>query len=93
MASTTLTVRLAPELKDRLGTLAERTRRTKSFLAGEAIAGYVERELEIVAGIERGLDDMTAGRVVPHEDVMAEIDATIKPANPSKQAKTRRPKR
>ncbi len=61
MASTTLTVRLAPELKDRLGTLAERTRRTKSFLAGEAIAGYVERELEIVAGIERGLDDMTAG--------------------------------
>ncbi len=87
MASTTLTVRLPPELKDRLGKLAERTRRTKSFLAEEAIAGYVERELEIVAGIERGLDDMKAGRVVPHEDVMADIDATIK------NAKTKRPKR
>ncbi|MCH7544275.1 MAG: CopG family ribbon-helix-helix protein [Proteobacteria bacterium] len=87
MASTTLTVRLAPELKDRLGKLAERTRRTKSFLAGEAIAGYVERELEIVSGIERGLDDMKAGRVVSHEDVMADIDATIK------KAKTKRPKR
>ncbi len=86
MASTTLTVRLPPELKDRLGKLAERTRRTKSFLAWEAIAGYVERELEIVAGIERGLDDMMAGRVVPHEDVMADIDATIK------RAKTRPPK-
>ena len=86
MASTTLTVRLPPELKDRLGKLAERTRRTKSFLAGEAIAGYVERELEIVSGIERGLDDMMAGRVVPHEDVMADIDATIK------RAKTRPPK-
>ncbi len=58
MASTTLTVRLPLELKDRLGKLAERTRRTKSFLAGEAISGYVERELEIVAGIERGLDEM-----------------------------------
>ncbi len=81
MASTTLTVRLPPKLKDRLGELAERTRRTKSFLAGEAIAGYVERELEIVSGIERGLDDMKAGRVVPHEDVMADIDATIKKAN------------
>ncbi len=86
MASTTLTVRLPAELKDRLGELAERTRRTKSFLAWEAINGYVERELEIVAGIERGLDDMKAGRVVPHEDVVADIDATIK------KAKTRPPK-
>ena len=82
MGSTTLTVRLPSELKNRLGELAERTRRTKSFLAWEAINGYVERELEIVAGIERGLDDMKAGRVVPHEDVVADIDATIKKAKP-----------
>ena len=84
MASTTLTVRLPPELKKRLGKLAERTRRTKSFLAGEAIAGYVEREMDIVAGIERGLEDREAGRVVPHEDVMADIDATIARAGPGK---------
>ena len=85
MASTTLTVRLTPELKARLGKLAERTRRTKSFLAGEAIGDYVERELEIVAGIERGLDDMKAGRVVPHDEVMADIDATIKKAKPTRR--------
>ena len=85
-ASTTLTVRLPSSLKDRLGKLAEQTRRTKSFLAGEAIARYVGRELEIVAGIEHGLDDMKAGRVVPHEDVVADVEATIK------KAKTRRPK-
>ena len=87
MASTTLTVRLTPELKARLGKLAEQTHRTRSFLAGEAIGSYVERELEIVAGIERGLDDMKAGRVVPHEDVMADIEATIK------EAETKRRKR
>jgi len=75
MESTTLTVRLTPELKRRLGELAERTRRTRSFLAGEAIADYVARELAIVAGIERGLEDMRAGRVVPHEEVMADVDA------------------
>lgn len=85
MASTTLTVRLTPELKARLGKLAERTQRTKSFLAGEAIGNYVARELEIVAGIERGLDDMKAGRVVAHEDVMADIDATIKKAKPARR--------
>ena len=49
-AGTTLTVRLSPEVKDRLGELAARTRRTKSFLAGEAIADYVARG----AGDRRG---------------------------------------
>ena len=80
MGNTTLTVRVSPELKERLGKLAEQTQRTKSFLAGEAIAGYVERELEIVAGIGRGLADMKAGRVVPHEEVMAEIDGIVEAA-------------
>lgn len=77
MESTTLTVRLEPKLKDLLGKLATHTQRTKSFLAGQAIAGYVERELQIIEGIEHGLEDMKAGRVIPHEEVMAQIDATI----------------
>jgi predicted transcriptional regulator len=80
MESTTLTVRLTPELKERLGELAERTRRTRSFLAGEAIAGYVEHELEIIAGIERGVEDMKAGRVVPHDEAMARLRQTIRKA-------------
>ena len=84
MSSTTLTVRLPPELKDRLGELAERTRRTKSFLAGEAIGGYVERELEIVAGIERGLGDTKDGRVVPHDEAMRRIRKTIDNATKTK---------
>jgi len=84
MASTTLTVRLPAELKDRLGELAERTRRTKSFLAGEAIGDYVEREMAIVAGIERGLDDMKAERVVPHDKAMRRIRKTIDTATDAK---------
>jgi predicted transcriptional regulator len=84
MASTTLTVRLPAELKDRLGELAERTRRTKSFLAGEAIGNYVERELAIVAGIERGLGDMKDGRVVPHDKAMRRIRKTIDNATKTK---------
>ena len=83
MTTTTLTVRLTPELKDRLSLLAERTRRTKSFLAGEAIADYVARELEIVQGIERGLDDMRSGRVTPHDEAMRRVRATIDKAQES----------
>lgn len=76
----TLTVRLSAELTERLGELAARTRRAKSALAREAIGDYVARELEIIAGIGRGLDDMKAGRVVAHEDVMSDIGATNKGA-------------
>jgi predicted transcriptional regulator len=82
MASSTLTVRLPSELKDDLGRLAAHTRRTRSFLAGEAIAGYVERELQIIEGVERGLADMKAGNIVAHDEVMAEIEQTIASARP-----------
>lgn len=85
-SSTTLTVRLAPKVKQRLGRLARETKRTRSFLAGEAIASYVERELEIVAGIERGLADMNAGRLVPHDQAMRRIRATIGRARKAKKA-------
>jgi predicted transcriptional regulator len=37
----------------------------------------VDRETKIVEGIKRGIADAKAGRVVPHEVAMAEIDAVI----------------
>jgi predicted transcriptional regulator len=75
--STTLTVRVSPEVKERLGRLAEHTKRTSSYLAGEAIADFVDRELAIVEGIERGLEDMKADRVTPHKDAMRRLRATV----------------
>mgnify|MGYP000252802334 CR=1 FL=1 len=40
--STTMTIRLEPELKQRLEQLAETTHRSKSFLAVEALRDFVE---------------------------------------------------
>lgn len=68
--STTMTIRVDPDLKDRLGRLAKETRRSRSFLASEAVEAYVNRELAIVDGIERGLSDVDAGRTVDHETAM-----------------------
>lgn len=79
-ASTTMTIRISTDVKDKLGRLAEDTRRSKSFLAGEAVEAYVERELEIIDGIRRGIADVEAGRVVPHEVAMNEVYATIESA-------------
>ena len=75
--STTMTIRLAPEVKEKLGRLALDTRRSRSFLAAEAVGAYVDRELAIIGGIQRGLADVEADRMVSHEDAMTEIHAAI----------------
>jgi len=40
--STTMTIRLEPELKSRLDNLAAVTHRSKSFLASEAVREFIE---------------------------------------------------
>lgn len=82
-ASTTMTIRVTPDLKEKLGRLAQGTRRTRSYLAAEAVEAYVNRELEIIEGIQRGLADMDAGRVTPHDEAMDRIDAAIAAASKS----------
>jgi predicted transcriptional regulator len=77
MSSTTLTVRVSPAVKKRLGRLAGHTKRTSSYLAGEAIADFVDRELAIVEGIKGGLEDMNAGRVTPHKTAIRRLRATV----------------
>ena len=76
-ATETMTIRVSAETKRKLERIADDTRRSKSFLAGEAVTAYVDRELEIIEGIKRGLADVEAGRVVSHDEAMAEIYAAI----------------
>ena len=78
--STTMTIRLDPQLKAKLGRLADGTRRSRSFLAAEAVEAYVDRELAIIEGIERGLADVETGRMVSHEDAMTSVRQAIEDA-------------
>jgi predicted transcriptional regulator len=75
--STKHTVEISAATQERLTELAEKTRRPSDVLANEALAAYVQQELDIIAGIEEGLADIAAGRVTPHEEVDAEIRALI----------------
>ena len=86
-ASTTMTIRVRPDVKEKLDRIASDTQRSKSFLAGEAVAAYVERELEIIDGIKRGMADAAAGRVVPHDEAMAELYAVIDAAEAKRAGK------
>lgn len=74
---TTITVALEPEVDSQLARLAERTQRTPASVAAEAIAVHVARETKVIDAIHRGIADMKAGRLVRHDEAMAELDAAI----------------
>jgi RHH-type transcriptional regulator, rel operon repressor / antitoxin RelB len=67
--TTTLSLRIDTNIKKQLEVLAKRARRSKSFLAAEAIAAYVEAESWQLDEIQAGLKELDEGRSVVHEDV------------------------
>ena len=75
----TLSIRLDAGTKRRLDVLAKRSRRTKSFLAAEAITAYVEAEEWQLREIRNGLEELDAGRGVSHEKVSKWLRSWGKP--------------
>ena len=69
--STTMTVRLEDEIKDRLDQLAEATQRSKSFLAAEAIRAFVETNEWQIGEIRAALREADAGDFASDKDVAA----------------------
>jgi predicted transcriptional regulator len=74
--NTTMTVRLPSEVGEKLEALARGTKRSKAYLAGEAIAAFVERNAWQVARIKAALEEAQSGRPgVPHEEVEEWMDS------------------
>lgn len=69
--STTMTVRLEDDVKDRLDVLAEATQRSKSFLAAEAIRAYVENNEWQIGEIQAALQEADAGDFASDSEVAA----------------------
>ncbi len=69
--STTMTVRLEDEIRDRLDQLAEATQRSKSFLAAEAIRAFVETNEWQILEIRAALREADAGDFASDKDVAA----------------------
>ena len=67
--STTLSVRIDARTKKQLEALAGRARRSKSFLAAEAITAFVAAETWQLNEMEAGLKELEAGQGVPHKQV------------------------
>jgi predicted transcriptional regulator len=74
-----LSVRVDASVKKRLEALAKHARRSKSFLAAEAIAAYVQAEEWQLGEVQQGLKELDAGQTVSHERVSTWLRSWGKP--------------
>ncbi len=65
----TLSIRIDSETKRRLDALSKRARRSKSFLAAEAIAAYVQSEEWQLGEIQAGIAELDRGKALSHDKV------------------------
>lgn len=65
----TLSIRIDSETKKRLDALSKRSRRSKSFLAAEAITAFVESEEWQLGEVHKGLEELDSGLTVNHDKV------------------------
>ena len=65
----TLSIRIDADIRKRLDVLSKRSKRSKSFLAAEAIAAYVESEEWQLGEIQTGIAEFESGQEVSHEKV------------------------
>ena len=69
--STTMTIRLEPELKSRLDKLSASTHRSKSFLAAEAVREFVEINEWQIKEIENAIKEANADDFSTDQELQA----------------------
>ena len=73
--STTLTIRVDKEMKDRLERIAKSQRRSKAFIAVQAIEDYLAVQEAQIKGIEEAIASMDSGEGIEHERVREWIES------------------
>jgi len=78
MSSTekTISFRADAQKIDALDSLAAARDRPRSYLINEAITNYIQLHVYQDALVRKGLEDMSRGRVVSHEQVVKRLKRT-----------------
>jgi predicted transcriptional regulator len=72
-----ITARLDAETLALVDKVAKSQHRSRAAFAAEAIQRVAEQEADYLAFIQVGIDAADRGDLIPHEQVMAELDAMI----------------
>ena len=73
--TTTLTIRVEPSVKKRLERVAKSQRRSKAFVAVDAIEDYLAVQEAQIRGIEEAIAAADRGELIPHERVKEWIES------------------
>lgn len=76
-AATSLTISMSDEVAEKLERIARAMRRDRAALAADVLTRFVDREIRIFEAVQQGLADVDAGRTIPHDEVMDQIEAMI----------------
>jgi predicted transcriptional regulator len=74
-----LQIELEPAKIDALDALATHTGRRREELVAQALDDFLALEKQNIEAIREGLDDLAAGRIVPHKDMLPTIQAMRRP--------------
>ncbi len=74
-----VSVRLQPALNDQVTAIAEALDRPKSWVIEQAVAEFVAIQEWQLAAIDEGIREADAGRLIPHEDVVAWVQSWDQP--------------
>ncbi len=69
MATAVLTLRVPEEIKAKLDKLAQSTHRSRSYLAEEAIARYIDLEAWQIGEIEQAIQEADRGEFAPPSEL------------------------
>lgn len=94
MASTVLSVRILEQLNEQLDYLSRSTKRSKAYLAAEALGDYVKKNAWRAKELHEAISEADKGVFVSHEAMVAWVDSpgTDKELAPPKPD-IRRPKK
>ena len=72
--TTTITVRIPVELREKLDRLAKAMERSRSYIAVEALDLFATHELQILDGLDEAMADVEAGRFFTTEQLSEEME-------------------
>ncbi|MGD2084576.1 MAG: CopG family ribbon-helix-helix protein [Candidatus Aminicenantes bacterium] len=65
----TITIRVEPEIKEKLDQMAHATKRSKSYLASEALQEYIKLNEWQIKAIQEGIRQADEGQLISHEEI------------------------
>jgi predicted transcriptional regulator len=72
-----ITARVDEDTLELVDRVAKAKGRSRAWFVANAVQRFAESEAEYLAFVQEGIDALDRGESIPHEEVMAELDAVI----------------